>query len=143
MLSPGVFLLLLLLFDFLIIFIFWVVRGVKGQELVQNDKRFSLWRSVSQDRRAKAGPKWQKVLSRPPYLRKRTSYDRHLWYLSDKWWYLQGFFSYFQKFWFSELLERWKNKNWSKMTKSFVCRIPYFRNHASYDHQLWHRMLKW
>ena len=56
MLSPGVFF-LLLLFDFLIIFIFWVVRGVKGQELVQNDKRFSLWRSVSQDRRAKAGPK--------------------------------------------------------------------------------------
>ena len=31
-----------------------------------------------------------------PYIRNHTSYDRHLWHTSLKWWYLQVFFYFFQ-----------------------------------------------
>ena len=36
-------------FDLFKIFIFWVVRGVKRQKKVQNDKKFCLLRSISQE----------------------------------------------------------------------------------------------
>ena len=36
-------------FHFFKILIFWVVRGVKGQKTVQNDKKFSLLQSISQE----------------------------------------------------------------------------------------------
>ena len=40
--SPGVF------FNFKIL-IFWVVRGLKGQKMAQNDKKFCLSHSISQE----------------------------------------------------------------------------------------------
>ena len=36
-------------FQFFKIFIFWVVEGVKGQKIVQNDKKFCLSSSTSQE----------------------------------------------------------------------------------------------
>ena len=38
-----------------------------------------------------------------PYLWNHTSSDHNLWYTCVKWWYLQGFFSFF-KFWIFQLL---------------------------------------
>ena len=40
---PGIF------FHFFKILIFWVVRGVKGQKMVQNEKKLCLLRSISQE----------------------------------------------------------------------------------------------
>ena len=54
-------------------FDFAVVRGVKGQKMAQNDKKFHL----------------------TLYLRNRTSYDCGFWYTFVKWYILQ-FFSFFQ-----------------------------------------------
>ena len=71
MISPCVF------FQFLKILIFWVLRRVKGQKIVQNDKRFSL---------------------PTPYLKNHGSHDCHLWYTSLKRWYLHAFFSFYQNF---------------------------------------------
>ena len=49
--------------------------GQKEQKMAQNDKKFCL----------------------TPYLRNCTSYDCGFWYACVKWWYLQQFFSCFQK----------------------------------------------
>ena len=64
------------------ILIFWVVSGwgLKGREIVQNDKN---------------------CVCRALYLRNHTSYNYHLWYTSVKWWYLLECFSVFQNFNFS------------------------------------------
>ena len=43
MISPGVF------FQFFKILIFWVVRGVKGQKTIQNDKKFCVSSFISQE----------------------------------------------------------------------------------------------
>ena len=40
------------------------------------------------------------------------------------------------RFWFSEL--SWKGKKWSKMTKISVSHTLHFRNHISYEVNLWH-----
>ena len=50
-------------------------RGLKGQKMAQNDKKLCF----------------------TPYLRNCTSYDCGFWYRYVKWWYLQQFFSFFQK----------------------------------------------
>ena len=42
------------------------------------------------------------------------------------------------KFWFSRLSGGWKGKKWPKMTKISVCHTLYFRNHISYDLDLWY-----
>ena len=44
-----------------------------------------------------------------------------------------GFLFSFSIFWFFRLLEEYKCKKWSKMTKSCVRHAPYLRNHTSYD----------
>ena len=41
------------------------------------------------------------------------------------------------KFWFSRLSRGWKGNEWPKMLKISVCHTLYFRNHISYDLQLW------
>ena len=56
--------------------IFWVVRGVKGQKMAENDKNYVCCAS---------------------YLRNYT-YDCYLWYKCAESWYIQTFFSYFQSF---------------------------------------------
>ena len=43
----------------------------------------------------------------------------------------------FWKFWFSGLLVVYKCKKWYKMTKNYLCRAPYLRNHTWYDCHLW------
>ena len=50
-------------------------EGLKRQKMAQNDKKFCL----------------------TLYLRNCTSYDCGFWYTCVKWWYLQQFFSFFQK----------------------------------------------
>ena len=77
------------------------------------------------------------------YLRNHTSYDCHLWYTYVKWWYLQLFFSFFSKLWFF-MLGGSKGKKWPKMTKNYVCHIPYIRKHTSYDCDFWYtcKMMK-
>ena len=52
-------------------------------------------------------------------------------------------FLIFSKFWFSRLLEGWKGKKWSKMTKNSVHYTQYLRNHTSYDCHLWYTCVKW
>ena len=148
--------------------IFWVYRGIKGQKTVQNDKKFSLLHSISQDlyiiclslwckcvkmaqndkhfcllylisydlhlwytcrykritspgiffffffskfwflrslgvgvggKRAKNGPKWQKILSASLHVSGTVHHVIGFWYTCVKWWYLQQIFSLF-KFWF-------------------------------------------
>ena len=63
---------------FLKILIFWVQREVKGQKAVQNDKKICLSPPMSQE----------------PYI---------IWllFMFLKWQYLQVFFLFFWKFWFS------------------------------------------
>ena len=108
------------LLHFFKILIFRVVRGVKGQITVQNDKKFCPSHSI---------------------LRIHTSYDCYLWFTCVKW-YLQALFSFFQIFHFSSC-RGYKDKNWSKMAKNFVCCTPYLRNRTSYDCHLWYTFVKW
>ena len=58
MISPGVF------FFFFKTLIFWVVRGIKGQKMAQNDKKFCLSCFISQE---------------------QYMYDFNLWYTCVKW----------------------------------------------------------
>ena len=67
-------------FNFFIILIFQVFRGEGKKE--------------------KKGPKRQKIVFHASYLRNDTSYDYHLWYTCVKW-FVNGFFSFLQKFDFS------------------------------------------
>ena len=108
-------------FFFFKILIFWVVRLVKGQKMVQNVK---------------------KSVCCTQYLRNHISYDHHLWYTSVKWWYLHACLLFFSKFWFSKLLGGEMAKKWSKMTKNYVYRAQYLRN-QTYDHHLWYTSVKW
>ena len=109
-------------FQFFKILIFWVVRGVKGQKTVQNDK---------------------KSLCHAQYLKNHTSYDFHLWCGCVKW-YLQMFFSML-KFWFSSMSSSVKYKECSlepylciahaKTTrdKLRICLVKHFRVSFSLD----------
>ena len=77
-------------FQYFKILIFWVVRGVKGQN----------------------GPRWQKILSVAPYISGVIYHDLHLWYTCMyKRMLSLGIFFIFSKFWFSGSLggERAKN----------------------------------
>ena len=106
---PGCF------FFFFEIFIFWVVRGVKVQKMVQNDKKFCLLHSVSQE----------------PYII-WLSFMVHLCKMIM---FLGCFFFIFSKFWFLGLLGEKNGKKWFK--------IPYLRNYISYDCHLCYTCLKW
>ena len=76
--SPAVSGLFWFFFHFFKILVFWVVKGVKGQKMVQNDKKLCLSRSISHE----------------PH----TSYDFHFSYTCVMWQYLQVFFAIFQNF---------------------------------------------
>ena len=83
-------------FSFSKCWFFWVVRGVKVQKTVQNDKK--------------------SFVHHTSYLRNHTSYDCHLQYTYVKW-YLQAFFSFFQNFDFFGYKGGKKGKNSLKWQK--------------------------
>ena len=109
-------------FQFFKILIFWVVRGVKGQKMFQNDKTFCPLRWTSQE----------------PYLM-YLSFMVHVYEIVIS----PGIFFIFSKFWYFGLFGWWKGKKQSKITKNCVCQAPYFRNHTSYDCYLWYTCVKW
>ena len=107
--SSGIF------FYFSKILIFWVHRGIKGQQMVQNDKKFCLLHSISQK----------------PYTRLSFMVQVCKIIISP------GVFFQFKKFWFSGLSGSWKGKKWPKMTKSSACLTPYLRIHTSCNCDFW------
>ena len=78
--------------------------------MVQNDKKFFLSRSISQE----------------PHI----IYDFHLWYTCVKWYCLHAFFHFFKIliFWVIRGVKREKGV---LMTKNSVCHTPCLRNHTS------------
>ena len=116
--SPGAF------FIFFKILIFHVVRGVKGQKMVQNDKKAkncSLSRSISHQ----------------PYII-WLSFMVHMFKVIIS----LGGFSIFSKFWVFVLLGGKGVKNSPKWQK-IVCHTPYLRKHTSYDFHLRYTWVKW
>ena len=109
-------------FRFFKILILKVFRGVKGQKMVQNDKKFCASHVISQE----------------PYII-WLSFMLHMCKMIIS----PGVFFIFSKFWFFGLLWGWKDKRWSKMTKKSVCCTQYLRNHTSYDSHLWYTCVKW
>ena len=96
--------------------------GVKGQKYVQNDKKFCLLDSISQ--------------------------EQYIIWLSFmvqmcKMMMSQGVFSFFQNFDFLGYYGSKREKKWSKMTKNSIFCAPYLRNHTSCDWQLWYAFVKW
>ena len=108
-------------FSFFKILIFQVVRGVKGQKLVQNNKKFCLSHSISQE----------------SYIM-RLSFMVHICKMIIS----SGFFFIFSKFWFSGSIGGYKDNRQSRMTKNSVCRALYLRNPTSYDCSLWHTCVR-
>ena len=97
--SPGCF------FIVFKILIFWVVRGLKGQKIVQNDKN----------------------LCSTPYIIWLSFVIHKCKMISSE------FFFVFSKFWYFGLLGVSEGKKWPKMTKNSVFHSFYLRNHLSYD----------
>ena len=104
MISPGVF------FQFLKILIFFVVRGVKVQNMVQNDKKFHLSHFISQE----------------PYII-QLSFMVHLCEMMSP----GVFFQFFKILIFQ--VNRVKEQKAVQIDKNFVRHAPYLRNHTSYD----------
>ena len=98
--SSGVF------FHFFQNFVFF--REVKGEKMVQIDKKFCLSHSISQE----------------PYLI-WFSFVVHMCKMIIS----PGVFLFFPKFWLFGLLGGSKGKKWSKMTKSSVRHTLHIRNH--------------
>ena len=96
--------------------------GVKGQKIVQNDKKFCLLQSIFQE-----------------------AYIIWLWFLIHmcKMMTYLGTIFIFSKFWFSGSLRVVKGKKWSKMTKTSVHHVSYLRNDTLYDYYLWYTCVKW
>ena len=114
------------IFHFLKILIFWVVRGVTGQKIVQNDKKF--WVSCS--------------ISLEPYVM-WLSFMLHVCKMIKS----PGVFVNFSKFWFYGSSGGrgwgWKGKKGLKWQKKLclLCLIfLYFRNHTSF---LWSLLERW
>ena len=95
--SPGIF------------FIFWKLWFlgllIKGQKVVQNDKKLCLSGSTRKSKMTKNS------VHCTPDLRKHTSYDCDFRYTCVKWWHLQILSSFFQSFDFSLLLGGKRAKN--------------------------------
>ena len=144
-------------FSFFKILILWVLKRVRGQKIVQNDKKFRLSHSISQE----------------PYIM-WLSFLVHMYKMIENddisWCVFQFFkiliFRVFRgrgggggvkgqkmaqndKFCLSQILFQepyfiWSSfmvhmcKKWPKMTKN-----PYHRNHTSYDCHLWYTCVKW
>ena len=102
--------------------IFWVVRGVEGQKMVQNDKKFCLLHSISHE----------------PYII-WLSFMLNMWKMIIS----LCLFFYFSKFWFFGLLGGKRAKSSQKLQKNSVRRASYLRNHRSYDCNLWYTCVKW
>ena len=91
----------LIFFEILALWVVWFCggRGLKRQNMAQNDKTFRL----------------------TSYLKNCTSYDCGFWYTCVKWWYLQQTFSFFQKSGFSGF-SKFINKCQKKI---LTCVSPY------------------
>ena len=90
MISPGIFLI------FFLNLIFQANREVKGQKIAQ---------------------KWEinnNYICYVLYLRNSIAYNHEFWYSCVKWWYLQGFFFSFSKYWFFWFLGGKRAKNGPK-----------------------------
>ena len=97
--------------------IFWVVRGVKEEEIIQNNKKFCLLCSTYQE----------------PCI---------IW-LSFMVQTCKIIISIL-KFWFSGLPGGWKGKKWLIMTTKFcLCLTLCLRNCTSYDCDFWYTCVKW
>ena len=103
---------------FIKILFFWVGRGGAG------------------GKRAKNGPKLQKILSVSLYRRYQSSYDCGFWYTCVKWWYLWQFF-YFLKILIFLIFRGLKGQ---KMTSVF--HALYLRNCISYHWDFWYTGVK-
>ena len=108
-------------FQFFRISIFQVVRWLKGQKMVQNDKKFCLLHFISHEL-------YIMWLSFIVCIRKII--------ISS------GVLLIFPKFWFSGSIGRWNSKKRSRMTKNSVCYAPYLRNHTSCDCHFWCKCVK-
>ena len=113
-------------FQFFKIFIFQAANGVRGQKMVQNNKKFYPLLTISQE----------------PYI---------IWLLFMvhicKMIISPGNFFFFF-FHFYKILVLWivsgvKKEKLPKMTKNYVHCAPYLRNHTSYDCHLWYTCVKW
>ena len=109
-------------FIFFKILIFWVVRGVIGQKMFQNDKKICLSHLVSQE----------------PYMT-WLPFMLHLCKMIIS----SGGFFIFSKFWFFGLLVGKWAKNSPKWQKNSVSCTPYLGNHTSYGCHLWYTFVKW
>ena len=129
--------------------IIWLLFMVLMCKMVISPGVFSFFQNFDffdcqRDKRAKNGPKWQKILSvtcsisQEPYLI-WLSFMVHMCKVIIS----PGDYFIFSKFWFFRLLGGWKCKKWSKMTKNAVCHTSYIRNHTSYDCHLWYTCVKW
>ena len=98
--SPGVF---FIFFEILIFLVF--SRGHKVQKIVQNDKKFCLLHSISQE-----------------------SYIIWLSFMVQMCKMIIPHFFQFQNFDFLGCQGAERAKKWSKMTKHFVCHAAYLRN---------------
>ena len=111
-------------FHFFKILIFCVVRGVKGQKMVQNGKQFCPSRLISQE----------------PYII-WLSFSVHCYKMMIS----SGVSFIFSKLWFSGSI----GGGWGKRAKdgpgwkNSACHAQYLKNHTSYDCHLWCKCVKW
>ena len=106
-------------FHFFKIFILWI----KGQKMAQNDKRFCLFCSITQET-------YIIWLSFMVHMSKMTISPGVNDNISDN-------ISIFQNFNFPGR-QGGEGQKWSKMTKNSICCALYFRNHIPYDLYLWY-----
>ena len=102
------------------ILVFWVVSRVKGQKMVQNEK---------------------KILFVVLHI---SGTIHHMFFIYGR--HVQNdisrCFFIFSKLWFSRLLGSKRAKNDPKW-KKIVCHAPYLRNQTSYVFHLWYTCIKW
>ena len=110
LISPGIF------FIFSKLLIFQVVRGVKGQKMVQNNKKFCQPHFISQE----SFIIW-------------LSFIVHIYKMIIS----SGLFFFFSNFWFSGPIGGggWKGKKMVQNDKRSVCSAPYCH--------LWCKCMKW
>ena len=141
MISPGVF------FSFSKFLVFWVARGVKGQKMVQNDKKICLLHLISHFFSSKFWllgslrgelVKGQKITQNDKKLCLSHSASQELyiiycdfWYTCVKWWYPANFLI-FQNFDFGGFLGGKMAKNNLNLPIS-ECFALYLRNCRSYQ----------
>ena len=90
--------------------------------MVQNEKKFCLLHSISQE---------SYTISFPFIVHMGKIISPRFFYISSK-------------FWFSGLFGRQKGKKQSKMRKkNSICHAPYLRDHTSYDFHLQYIHIKW